>query len=365
MTAWTPGVSTLYRNAEVLAAARSPRSASLRLGLSWGFGLPADGPDGGDCPSAGDNTVRTEFSFPLRAAGDLPDLLRRRGGLDIRVHADPGGTGMLDYLRSTGEPVIAVVDSFYLPYRPACRRVHSSRTVIVTPVDRSQVWVDDCWEPVYLGLLNLADLDAARRSPAEAEPLLEPVFTGVQADAEWFTVCAEPVMVADPARWAASAIGTLAGEITEAARTDRTSFGLAALRELAGGGAVWQTIPRRTLALVLRAELSSRAYLCTLLRNAVTLVGQPALVEDVNRYQQGLRHFQAARDVAVKSLRRPRAEYDEFVLARWRDALSNEERLLAAITAAGLSAEPVAEELPFTGSPVTESPAKEAAAWAG
>jgi hypothetical protein len=338
MTAWMPSVSSLYRNVEVLAAARSPRSCSLRLGLSWGFGLPNDV-----------QSDLTEFSFPLRPAGDLPDLLRRRGGLGIRRHDDPSGMAMHDYLHTTGEPAVAVVDSFHLPYRPAYGRVHSSRTIIVAAAEGGHIRVDDCWEPTYRGLLRSRDLDAARRSRAEADPLLEPIFSGVQADAEWFTVSVEPVLVDDLSRWAATTIGVLVQEITGAVRTVGASFGLAALREMVevlaeGGDAPWQMVPRRTLALVLRAELSSRRYLCTLLGNAVTLVGQPTLVEDVELYREGLRHFQAARDVLVKSLRHDRAEYDEFVLARCRDALSNEERLLAAITAADLPAAPAPEE---------------------
>jgi hypothetical protein len=88
------------------------------------------------------------------------------------------------------------------------------------------------------------------------------------------------------------------------------------------------------VALVLRAELSSRRYLCALLGNAVRLAGLPALVADVDRYQDGLRHLQAARDVQIKTLRAARAAYDAYVLDRCRDALANEERLLTAITAA-------------------------------
>jgi len=338
VTAWTPSVSTLYRNVEVLAAARSPRSYSLRLGMSWGFGLPNDG-----------RSNFTEFSFPLRPAGDLPDLLRRRGGLDIRRHDDPSGVTMHEYLHVTGEPVVAVVDSFYLPYRPAYGRVHSSRTIIAGPAEGDRVWVDDCWEPTYRGLLRRRDLDAARWSRAEADPLLEPIFSDVQTDAEWFTVSVEPLLINDPARWAATTIRLLVHEMTTAVRTVGASFGLAALREMVGvlaegGDAPWRVVSRRTMALVLRAELSSRRYLCTLLRNAVTLAGHPSLIDDVNLYQEGLWHFQAARDVLVKSLRHGCAEYDKFVVTRCRDALSNEERLLAAIEAAGLPAAPLPEE---------------------
>lgn len=372
MSGWVPTVSTLYRNVEVLAASQSPRSAPMRLGLSWGFGLPRDGRSG-----------LTEFSFPLRpakaggTAEPLSDLLRSRAGLDIRRHDDPRGTGMHDYLRATGEPAVAVVDSFYLPYRPAYGRVHSSRTVIVQAAEGNQVRVDDCWEPAYRGMLSRHDLDAARQSQADADPLLEPVFSGVRADAEWFTVSVEPIAVADAAQWAAATADMLIQEITGSDRTADASFGLAALREmvemLAAGYGTWQAIPRRTLALVLRAELSSRRYLCTLLRNAVALAGVPALAGDVESYQEGLRHFQAARDVMVKSLRRCRPEYDAFVLARCRDALANEERLLAALAplataggpAASVREEPVRDGTPQQGTVRQGTVREEAGAWPG
>jgi hypothetical protein len=330
-TRWTPSVSTLYRNVEVLAAAHSPRSAALRLGQRWGFGLPADG-----------RTWLTEFSFPLQPVGDVPDLLRRRGGLDIRSHADPSGTLMDDYLRAGGRPVIVVVDSFYLPYRPAFGRVHSARTIIVSAAAGDQVYVDDCWEPSYRGQLDRRALAAARRSDAVADPFLEPIYWGVRAEAEWFTVTVEPLMIADRTAWARATIDLLTQEITTARRTANASFGLAALRELVELlDKEWKEwadgIARRTLALVLRAELGSRRYLCSLLRNAVALAGRPELAGAVDRYQEGLRHLQEARDTLIKSLRVTRPEYDAFFTARCRDALANEERLLYALAGAGLS----------------------------
>jgi len=332
-TGWTPGANTLYRNVEILAAAQAPRSYALRLGLAWGFGLPTDG-----------RSDLTEFSFPLRPADDVPSLLRARGGLRVDSHEDPAGTELDDHLRATGEPVIAVVDSFALPYRPAYGRVHSSRTIIVEPLDRDHVLVDDYWEPTYRGPMHRRDLDIARRSEAVADLPLEPIFHGGQGQAQWFTVTVDPFPVGDPARWATEMIGTLVREMTAPADpvdAPGVSFGLAALRELvdlmaAGGDALWPAVPRRTLALVLRAELSVRRYLCVLLRNAVRLAGWPALVLDVDQYEQGLRHLQAARDVLTKSLRGDRTEYDGYVLARLRDALAMEERLLAALTGAGL-----------------------------
>ncbi|MFD3504214.1 hypothetical protein [Streptomyces sp. NPDC058678] len=328
---WTPSVSTLYRNIEVLAGRRSPRSHQMRLGLRWGFGLPIGG-----------RTDLTEYSFPLQPDGDLLGLLRRRGGLAIKRHDDPSGTAMDVYLQETREPVIAVVDSYHLPYRPAFGRVHSSRTIIVEPLDSDHVQVEDCWEPSYCGVLHRRALNAARYSDAVANPVLEPVYSGVQAPAQWFTVTVEPFRVADPQRWAQDVIELLVTEVVRTERTTDAHFGLAALRELVqllalGGDKVWRVIPRRTLALVLRAELSSRRYLCVLLRNAVALAGRPALTAEVERYQEGLQHLQAARDVQVKSLRTARVPYDAYVLYHCRETLANEKRLLSAITEANLA----------------------------
>lgn len=332
---FTPSVSSLYRNIEVLAARCGPRSRHLRLGLRWGFGLPLGGR--GDI---------TEYSFPSQPSGDLPGLLRERGGLAIGCHDDPAGAGLDEHLRA-GRAAVAVVDSYHLPYRPAFGRVHSSRTIIVEPGGPDHVLVDDCWEPAYRGPLRRADLEAARRSHAVADPALEPVYSGVLGPAQWFTVDMAPFPVTDPACWARETVTLLATEFTTAHRTEDASFGLAALRELvgllAGGPTVWEEIPRRTLALTLRAELGSRRYLCALLHNALLLAGEPALVAEADRYQEGLRHLQAARDVQIKTLRRAHPSYDAYVLARCRDALANEERLLAALAGADLA--PVREEV--------------------
>jgi hypothetical protein len=331
MTGWTPTVSSLFRNIEVLVAARAPRSYALRLGLSWGFGLPADG-----------RTAFTEFSLPLQAADPLPDLWRRRGGVDVTAHADPTGAGMDDHQRATGNPVIAVVDSFHLPYRPAHGRVHSSRTVVVRPADAGHVLVDDCWQPSYRGLLHRRHLADARRSAAPADPELEPVFSGVRVPAEWFDVRVRPFAVEDPAGWATGMLATLAGEMTPPGSVPGAVFGLAAIRDLAD--ALDGRIERRTLALVLRAELSRRRYLCSTLRNLLILAGRPDTVDDVDRYQQGLRHLQAARDVMIKTLRSRRPEYETYLRARCHDALAGEERLLAALAAAGLPCAPARPE---------------------
>ncbi|NUT50852.1 MAG: hypothetical protein HOV94_26620 [Saccharothrix sp.] len=328
---WTPSVNTLYRNIEVLAATHCPRSHQLRLGPRWGFGLPT-----------GEVTGLTEYSFPLHPDGDLPGLLRRRGGLVIGCHDDPSGDALHEHLRDTGEPAVVVVDSYHLPYRPAFGQVHSSRTIIVAPARDGHVLVDDCWEPTFRGLLRRDDLDAARRSVAAADPALEPVFSGVAGPAQWFTVAAEEVPVPDPRRWACQLVDELVADITTTRHAAGARFGLDALRELVellavGGDAPWRVLSRRDLAVVLRAELSSRRYLCVLLRAAARLADRPGLAADVDRYQEGLRHFQAARDTQLKTVRAARPGYDAHVADRCRDALANEERLLAAVVAARLT----------------------------
>jgi hypothetical protein len=214
------------------------------------------------------------------------------------------------------------VDSFFLPYRPAFGRVHSSRSLIVEAVDDERMLVDDCWSPAYRGWVHRRDVEAARHSPAVADPLLEPVFSGVHGEAEWFTVAVRRFPVTDRRAGAHSIVELLITDMTTDLRTPGARFGLDAMREMLA-------VPRRTLALVLRAELSSRRYLCSSLRNA--FAEQPDMCDAVDRYQDGLRHLQAARDVAVKSLRHNRAEYDAYLADRCRAALANEERLLAVV----------------------------------
>jgi hypothetical protein len=144
MQAGSLSVSSVYRNIETLVSEQSPRSGQAMLGARWGFGLPSK--------SA---YQLAEYSFPFDRRSYL-EKLRARVGLAILVHEGDHPRRLKDHLEA-GLAAIVAVDSFYLPYRPAYGRVHSSRTVILRRGGRpEEVHVEDCWMPGYIGSLGEA-----------------------------------------------------------------------------------------------------------------------------------------------------------------------------------------------------------------
>ena len=164
-----------------------------------------------------------------------------------------------------GQSIVVAVDSFELPYRPAYRRVHSARTVVIEAIDEDagMAMISDVWMPAYRGPVTLDALDRARRSSVPRDDDREPLFAGKPLNAKWWAV--SPV---EPRMASATAEAALLEAATEAHTTDSASameeFCKDALQSLSSP--LPQSFEaRRAAALLLRAEIGLRAYLLRLL----------------------------------------------------------------------------------------------------
>ena len=325
--------TTLFSYAERLAAEPSPRLAALLLGLRWSFGLPA-----------ADLGALTEYSLPLNPI-PIPAALERRGGLRINRHEHEGdGESSLHGHLAAGRPAIVAVDAYYFPFRPAYRRVHSSRTALVQLDGDGRIQVQDLWGPPAEGTVSPQELDEARFSTVPLDLNREPLFSGNPVGGVWFSVEARPLPMDDAASWARERLGWLYGEMATPCQDELGEYGISALRKfrgwleqrLAGPSDGEEGVAaRRGASLLLRPELTSRLYLGVFLRNAAHFLGDARLREDVERYRRDLGHLQAATDALTKTVRTRRPEYDDFIRDQLARACANEEHLLAALARYG------------------------------
>jgi hypothetical protein len=321
-------VSSIFRNLEILAAEFAPCSAQLMLGARWSFGLP--------CSST---MEFEEFSFPLNPIPFHKALAERIG---LRLHLADERESIAEELDSN-RPVIVAVDSYFLPYRPAFGRVHSSRTIIVHPGPmQGVVEVDDRWVPCYRGLVREADLEMARSSTVPADQLLEPIFSGTALHGRWYAIKVEQHRPTDIQEWARSQLTLLCHEAAATATDEKASYGietldrfrqrLAASLDPALARETWAVQARKQHALILRAESSARVYLSSLLQALARWLDNAELEAEVVAYIQRLPHLQAARDVLTKTLAGSfHPEYRTYVLERFRVAHDAELRLFEAV----------------------------------
>lgn len=289
-------VNSLYGNLERLVEMHAPRSARLLLGARWSFAVPHRAAD------------LYEYSLPLNPI-DFRNTLAIRTGIVIDYHSDDDSEYLYDCLKQR-QALIAAVDSFFLPYRPAFQRVHSNRTIIINGTgDPFSVWVEDSWPPSYRGPLSVSDLEKARHSSVPRVPSLEPIFSGHAINGEWFSVKVRPTHIADPRDWAVDILSILLAEAQIERVTADASFGDGALEQLAGTFAhdrssigEGRELHCYKAALVLRTEVSARVYLCTLLQACAGWIHSATLREAVVRYSASLSHLEMARDVLIKAM---------------------------------------------------------------
>jgi hypothetical protein len=317
--------TTLYSYAERLVVEQAPRTAALLLGLRWSFGLPSSSLE-----------AIPEHGLPLNPVPILT-ALARRGDLRIARYKGDGEVSLYDHL-ATGRPAIVAVDAFFFPFRPAYRRVRSSRTVLARQGEDGAIHIQDLWGPPAEGTVSRELLDEARFSEVPLDVDREPLFAGNPVEGVWLTVEASPLRLDDGAAWARERLGWLQDEMATPRMDERGEYGLQALRRFEGwlderlaGPAEESLAARRGASLLLRPELTSRLYLGVFLRNAAHLLGDAALKEEVERYRADLGHLQAALDVLTKTIRTRRPEYDDFIRRHLGRARENEERLLAAL----------------------------------
>lgn len=314
-------VSSIFANLEKLVCELAPLSGQALLGARWNFALPRPEFRG----------ALVEYSFPL---DQFVKTLESRVGLRIVEHSGADVPELYDHL-DRGDAAIAVIDSFFLPYRPAFGRVHSHRTIIVRQgICDGEVWVEDIWPPRYEGPLSISELELARHSSVPLDRKLEPIYAGHPIDGEWFSIEISPIIISDAADWGASLLRTIYYEATASRADSNCFYGIAAFERLYEEMKFALECPSderfdftREVSLLLRAELSARVYLCALLRAAAGWLKSPHLGEQASSYYQSLRHMEMARDVLTKSLTRPRPEYNQYILNCLSQSVGAEERL--------------------------------------
>ncbi|HYO15332.1 MAG TPA: hypothetical protein VE685_19210 [Thermoanaerobaculia bacterium] len=321
--------TTLYSCAERIAAEQAPRAAAVLLGLRWSFGLPSSPLE-----------EMTEYSLPLNPT-PLPAALAQRGDLRIARYEGDDEVSLHDYLAAGGTAIVAV-DVWHVPFRPAYRRVHTSRTVLVRR-DRGdgRLLVLDPWGAPAESTVSPEELERARSSAVPFDAEREPLFSGNPVGRVWFTVEADPFCVDDAEDWVRARLGWLYGEMALFRSDEKGQYGIEALRtfrrwleaRLAGPLDGEESLAaRRGASLLLRPELTSRIYLGVFLRNAAHLLGDAGLCGEVERYRLDLGHWQSALDALMKTVRTRRPEYDVFIRDQLARAWDNEERLLRTLS---------------------------------
>jgi hypothetical protein len=301
-------VSSLFDNLAYLVGRRAPRAAQSMMGARWSFGWPI--------PTASEDLC--EYSFPTGYVA----AVARRSGLHIIQHT---GTEVIDDRLAAGEELAVAVDTFHLAHRPAYGKVHAGRTVLVRAGrDTREVWLEDRWQPSYRGPLERAMLERARRSRVPHDRIREPIFSGRAIDGEWYSVSIEAMPLADVRGWSESVLRELLGE---------GHVGIAALRRFRHDLHDSPVDPdqARIASLVLRAELSTRVFLCAWLRATAGWLGAPLLREAAEHYYEALGAMQLARDLLAKITSHPRTAYRVVVLDRLTDSIAGEEQLALAL----------------------------------
>jgi hypothetical protein len=233
-----------------------------------------------------------------------------------------------------GQPVIVAVDSHDLPHRPAYRRVHSARTVIVWHIDRinGSATITDVWPPSYQGTIPLADLARARASKVPYDPVREPLYSGTPLNRRWWCLALKRDTPLAHASAGFDLLRTLAAEALPTDVDLRTPAVLDRFRESAR-----DTLSRplgesrsgrRSAAMYLRAELGLRAYLAQLLVWVAQSVGDTLLAEETNRWLPCLDAMALARDILIKSTAFDRSEYVGIADRALTSAIARERRML-------------------------------------
>lgn len=287
------GVSSLWFNMDVLLRRALPgRWGQILLGVCGGAGTYREG-------------ALAEFE----TSSMLPQRLRTRSGIHLQERTDgPGQLALRAWLRA-GKCAIVAVDSFHLPYRPAFRRVHSGRTLIVRPLPATgMASIDDWWPPFWKGDLPFAALEPARASLVRIDARREPVFAGSPSAFRWWSLEAPAAPPGNPCGWLAARLADLAADDESHGTGGSASASAEFLRALARCPGEMPDDTRRS-SLILRAELSAKIYNFCLIEAAANLLGDALLAQALQPWRSGLTRLAHARDLLIKQTASPSSLY--------------------------------------------------------
>jgi hypothetical protein len=143
-----------------------------------------------------------EFYYPCRHPGDLARSLAPHHPVGSRWGrpADPAAPLVeIAAELAADRPVIAAVDNFYLPFRPAFGDVHAAHLILVWGLDerRGLVHVADAMPPAFSGPLPITDFLRAWGS-ANPPDVQDAFFSDARIDRRYLTVTlGEPFPVLD------------------------------------------------------------------------------------------------------------------------------------------------------------------------
>jgi hypothetical protein len=133
-----------------------------------------------------------EFYFPCRYEGDLGHSLAPHHPVNSRWEqpAKPDEPlAEIAELVAANQPVIAAVDNFYLPFRPAFGDVHAAHLIVVWGLDvrRGLVYIADAMPPSYHGHMPTENFLRAWTSvnPSDEQDVF---FSDTQIDRRFLTV---------------------------------------------------------------------------------------------------------------------------------------------------------------------------------
>lgn len=166
-----------------------------------------------------------EFYYPCAVPGDLAASLAAHHPVSSAWHRPKAGddlAGIIEAL-AAGQLVIAAVDNFFLPFRPAFGDVHAAHLLVVYGVDLAarQVHVSDAMPPAFRGPIDVADFVAAWSSanPADAQDVF---FSDARIDRRFMTLTiGEPFPKLDLPMLKAVLTANLAGFRSDAAGDER------------------------------------------------------------------------------------------------------------------------------------------------
>ncbi|MGY4568062.1 MULTISPECIES: cysteine peptidase family C39 domain-containing protein [Bradyrhizobium] len=307
-------VPSTLRNLNIILDAIVDRPSAPCLGCVWGFA------------EFDPSSTAAEFDLPCGWRFYAQKLLNFAGiQLD---YAEDGRDNAYDRVE-LGQSIIAAVDSYYLPYRPAWQRVHSARTLIVDrlAIDTGMADIIDVWMPEYAGPIELSDLDHARNSHVPENIEREPLYAGIPLRERWWTVA----LVVDPLiRNHSGVMSRLSGLVSDAMSANTlgrmAKFRHGAVEALSrplaiSGGA------RRAAALQLRAEIGLRAYLYAFFNFASAALDDQLFAAEVCLWSRQLDELSGVRDLLIKSVAFDRPEYAQLADRALRSAEGRERRL--------------------------------------
>lgn len=326
--------SPLYYVLGTLFKYHGCRQLELALGAVWDFYF-----------CAGDQ-VRYEYCFP-GPGPTLADNMFPYAGVkaDWRTGGDAAGAWRAVRERlDGGEPVVAAVDNFHLPFRPAYHDVHTNHLLVVYGYDAGtgSAWVLDATPPAYKGTLALSDLELARGSKNPRECDRHMFFTQTPIDNRWLDASFPAGRPEVDEALVARIISDNLARMNAVSRRSDVLLGLAGIRALAGRIGGLAGLPpgesrgheaEDITAFIFGRMLGTRAFHADFLYSAACILGDPRVRRAARDMEIAAHGWVAARIMLGKGSRGDLTDMAPRVARRVAAIADREEAVLDALAA--------------------------------